>query len=207
MADKFLKLDHEKRERIINAAINEFAQKGYENSSTNEIVKKAGISKGLLFHYFTNKKGLYLFLYGHLVDILMNEFVNVLDFHDRDIFTRIRNVIFHKAKLMNKYPDIFNFLLSAQLETSHEFKSALDDSEHALIQSTYAKLFDNIDTTRFKEGIDIDKAINMIMWTLEGFSNQELAKIQLANKDINDFTEAFAEADLYIKMLKKLLYQ
>ena len=40
---KFLKLKPEKQERILNAAIKEFSQKGYENASTNEIVKEANI--------------------------------------------------------------------------------------------------------------------------------------------------------------------
>ncbi len=62
MFDKFLTLDQEKQERILNAASKEFAQKGFVNASTNEMVKEAGISKGLLFHYFKNKKQLYLFL-------------------------------------------------------------------------------------------------------------------------------------------------
>ena len=63
-------MEPEKRERIINAAINEFTKKGYRNASTNEIVKEAGISKGLIFHYFKNKKQLYLFLYDYLIWIL-----------------------------------------------------------------------------------------------------------------------------------------
>lgn len=46
---KFINLEAEKRERIINAALKEFAQKGYDKASTNEIIKEAGISKGSLF--------------------------------------------------------------------------------------------------------------------------------------------------------------
>ena len=50
MFSKFLNLELEKQDRIINAAIKEFAQKGYDKASTNEIVKEAGISKGLLYN-------------------------------------------------------------------------------------------------------------------------------------------------------------
>ena len=48
--EKFLKLDDEKRDRILNAAMKEFRY-GYVKASTDIIVKEAGISKGLLFHY------------------------------------------------------------------------------------------------------------------------------------------------------------
>ena len=46
-----------KRQRILDAAIREFAEHGYDKASTNSIVKEAGIAKGLLFHYFGSKKG------------------------------------------------------------------------------------------------------------------------------------------------------
>ena len=51
----FTELDSEKQERILDAALKEFAEYGYENGSTNRIVKNCGISKGSLFTYFENK--------------------------------------------------------------------------------------------------------------------------------------------------------
>mgnify|MGYP001006429114 FL=1 len=59
-------IDEQKRQRVIRASIEEFA-KGYEVASTNEIVRKAGISKGLLFHYFGNKKNLYMSVFREVV--------------------------------------------------------------------------------------------------------------------------------------------
>ena len=63
-------LDPEKRDRIINAAIEEFARYPFEKASTNNIVKKAGISKGLLFHYFDSKQALYEKLIGFVINML-----------------------------------------------------------------------------------------------------------------------------------------
>ena len=65
MNERFFELNKEKQERIINAAFKVFAENGYGHSSTDEIVKTADISKGLLFHYFGNKIGLYSFLYDY----------------------------------------------------------------------------------------------------------------------------------------------
>ncbi len=48
--------------RYHQCALMEFAVKGYDLASTNEMVKAAGISKGALFHYFASKKDLFLFL-------------------------------------------------------------------------------------------------------------------------------------------------
>ncbi len=58
MNDFFENLDDQKKERILNAAIAEFAYKKYEDASTNNIVMSAQIGKGMLFRYFGNKKNL-----------------------------------------------------------------------------------------------------------------------------------------------------
>ena len=53
--EKFNSLDEEKRQKILDAALMEFAEHGYEKASTNRIVKEAGIGKGMLFYYFKSK--------------------------------------------------------------------------------------------------------------------------------------------------------
>lgn len=205
--EKFLSLDQEKRDRILNAALSEFTQKGYDNASTNEIVKGAVISKGLLFHYFKNKKELFFFLYDYFVEIIMEEMFAELDLSEKDIFTRLRNIILLKSQLMNKYPEIFNFMLAVQLEKSGEVKAELNDSNSKLLREHSAKLFDGIDITKFREGLDVQRTINIILWTLEGFSNQVLEKARLLNEANDRFTEAFKEVDIYIEMLRNSFYK
>ena len=65
MNEKFFDLKKEKQDRIINASFEIFSENGYLHASTDDIVKKAEISKGLLFHYFISKIGLYTFLYDY----------------------------------------------------------------------------------------------------------------------------------------------
>ena len=62
MNEKFFDLAKEKQDRIMNAAISTFARRGYKYASTDEIKSKAGISKGLLFHYFGDKASLYRYV-------------------------------------------------------------------------------------------------------------------------------------------------
>ncbi|MFF5447272.1 TetR/AcrR family transcriptional regulator [Streptomyces sp. NPDC012888] len=49
-----------RRRHILNAATSLFAAKGYERTTTAEICKAAGISAGNLFHYFPNKRAIFL---------------------------------------------------------------------------------------------------------------------------------------------------
>ena len=66
MENKFLELPKEKQLRIINAGMEYFGQYGYKNAKTDDIATKAGISKGLLFYYFKNKKSFFADTVGFL---------------------------------------------------------------------------------------------------------------------------------------------
>ncbi len=60
--ESFKRLDSEKQERIIRAAVAEFAERGYESANTNRIARSAGISVGSIFHYFDTKENLFLYI-------------------------------------------------------------------------------------------------------------------------------------------------
>ena len=62
----FHNLPTEKREKIVNAAIDEFAEYGLENASTNRIVANSGIAKGSFYQYFVDK----LDVFNHLMDVV-----------------------------------------------------------------------------------------------------------------------------------------
>ncbi len=56
MNEKFFALPEEKRRRIVNAAMEAFGKNEYKRASTDDIAARAGISKGLLFHYLAAKR-------------------------------------------------------------------------------------------------------------------------------------------------------
>jgi AcrR family transcriptional regulator len=65
----FFNLPEKKRQTIVDVAIKEFAESGFEAASINRIVANSGISKGSFYQYFEDK----LDLFKHLVDILAQE--------------------------------------------------------------------------------------------------------------------------------------
>src|SRR5215470_2172547 len=50
----------ERREEILDAALREFAERGYHGASTEEIARRAGISQPYVFRLFGTKKELYI---------------------------------------------------------------------------------------------------------------------------------------------------
>lgn len=85
MNPKFYALPQEKQRAILNAGFHVFSQNTYKKSPMSEIAEAAGISKALLFHYFQNKKELYLFLWdtsARIMDVnaMEKDFRALLDF-------------------------------------------------------------------------------------------------------------------------------
>ena len=66
--ETFFNLPKEKRENILNRAIEEFATHSYSSASISKIVRDAKISKGSLYQYFEDKKDLYLYLIQTFMD-------------------------------------------------------------------------------------------------------------------------------------------
>jgi TetR/AcrR family transcriptional regulator len=207
MFAKFLSMDEKKRNRIINAAIKVFAQKGYQLASTNEIVREAEISKGLLFHYFTNKKELYLFLYDHLTEIFSEEIYTKMNWADKDLFNRYRQVAIIKLELFQLYPAMFQFLRSVFTEDNLEVKGELEKRQKKLLESSNQKLFTDIDYSLFREGIDINKAMNIIYWTLEGFGTKQQNNEKLLSLDVSELEKVIEEMDHYMAILRQSFYK
>lgn len=60
----FFNLSDQKRESLIEIAIDEFSNHDYDSASISRIVHCAGIAKGSFYRYFQDKKDLYLYLAG-----------------------------------------------------------------------------------------------------------------------------------------------
>jgi len=60
--ETFFNLPDEKRQQILELAIDEFASNNYKQASISRIVQKAGIAKGSFYQYFEDKRDLYFYL-------------------------------------------------------------------------------------------------------------------------------------------------
>lgn len=118
--EKFFDLDKDKQDRIINSSLKIFTENGYRHASTDEIVQEASISKGLLFHYFISKAGLYTFLYDYSSRYVLLELRSAKVSEGMDYF-RVQNEILHAMALVTrKYPYMLLFLSRAFNDRSAE---------------------------------------------------------------------------------------
>lgn len=90
--ESFEKISEEKRNRVLAAAIAEFAEKGFDSANINSIAKKAGISIGSMYIYFNSKEDLFLTTIHFGVETLKSVLDEIMR-SDGDLLTRIEMII------------------------------------------------------------------------------------------------------------------
>lgn len=61
--------DFNVRDQVQSAAVELFAEKGYANTSVQEVVARAGVTKGAMYHYFRSKDDLLFGIYERLLQL------------------------------------------------------------------------------------------------------------------------------------------
>lgn len=206
MHTKMLNLESKRREAILNAALKEFALKGFDDASTNTIAKESGISKGLMFHYVNSKKDLFLFLYDYCTAMIDKEYVDLMNFDERDIFERLWQSYLLQLELLQKHPWIFEFNKICITE-SDEINKELEERQKGKQALCYEKMFDSIDESRFRDGLDIERCKQLIFWANVGFTNEILEEIRNSSNNELDYDMIIAKLDGYLNELRKIFYK
>jgi TetR/AcrR family transcriptional regulator len=108
----FNKLESDKQQRILAAAIDEFASHGFRQASMNRIVQKLTIAKGSLFQYFVNKQGLFQVIFDHAVGLVRQSLRQVKqETAEKDFFQRIRQSLLAGIHFIQKHPKIYRIYL------------------------------------------------------------------------------------------------
>ncbi len=68
---RFKNLETEMRNRILEAAAVEFAARGFEGTSLNQLLDRLGMSKGSFYYYFDNKEDLFTTVVDHAWSTLL----------------------------------------------------------------------------------------------------------------------------------------
>lgn len=202
MNEKFKELPEEKQQAILNAAMEVFSKNEYKHASTDLIAAKAGISKGLLFYYFHNKKELYLYLYTYIVDIMKEQVADQNFYRITDFFELLEYASAKKVKIIQKNPYLLEFAVRSFYSEKEAVSEDLQIMNQTLTENALTEYFSNIDYTKFKEDVRPDKILMMIVWMADGY----LREIQMQKRPL-DLSALEKEFHEWTVMFKKLAYK
>ena len=202
MNEKFYELPKEKQLRIINAGFEVFGKNEYKKASTEQIADRAGISKGLLFYYFHNKKALYLFLY-ECAEKLATE--SVVDSHFGEITDFFELCTYSASKkyvLLQKSPHIMEFTMRAFYSQKEDVSDEMNRKMQTATAEMHAAYFKNIDFFKFKDGVNPQDVIQMLTWMADGFLHEKQR-----TETSFDLDELMKKYDAWADMFKKMSYK
>ena len=183
----FLNLPAEKRDRITQAIIDEFAENTYETASINQIVKNADIAKGSFYQYFDDK----LDIYKMTVEICQAEKMKYIEGSQEntrylDDFTLIRELYISIIQFEVDHPRLssimYMFHKSSDLELKNQVEADVDICDGFEIKKI---LDDGIDKGTIYYNIDVE----LVTFLLENMivNIKEFLKIKQQNDKYVDY--------------------
>lgn len=200
MNEKFFDLKKEKQDRMINAGLKVFSINGYKHASTDDIVAEAGISKGLLFHYFVSKLGLYTFLHDYSVRFMKLELTTGVSSSASDYFEIRKQIEFAKLQVLKNYPYMQQFLDRCATENVSEALVAIEKQRTA-IQDVYSGLKNQADGDLFVTDISFEKLDAMLDYTIAGLMGAHFRDDSFQPEML------YAETVSYLDMMKQISYK
>lgn len=193
----FINLEAEKRKRIVDATVFEFASKPYEQVMISDIIKKAKIPRGSFYQYFIDKEDLYIYIIDVIKKEKMTFFESTLkNYNGLKFLDLVRKLYEEGVQFALKYPryvKIMDFLMKNKnplydkimaenvLYAEKVYANLIDqDKAKGYIREdidslTFAKIIVQLTTNIAVEELDIDNEEESFKRMLE--RNNQILKI------------------------------
>lgn len=208
MYENFMKIPEEKRKKILQICIEEFARNGYEKASTNRIVKMAGMPKGTLFYFFGNKRSLYFYILDYAINIMVEKSRYYNEDVSSDIFERFEQSGLRKLKLAYEEPLLYELIYRSVMDSPEELRNEIYGRYRDFFYKNKRDLYEGIDTSKFKDGIDVKKAVDTIVIFAEGFFNRHVNTFKklTPEESLDMYDKIGKECSEFFEILKKGIY-
>jgi len=106
-------IQEQTRQQIVLAALKSFSEKGYTSTSVSAIAKEAGISKGLIYHYFDSKEEV---LKG-IFSMMLKEGDRIMEgWEGKTAKEKLRHSIIESIQYIKSQSRVMRFMLSLALQ-------------------------------------------------------------------------------------------
>lgn len=165
MNEKFYDLSREKQDRMLSGGMQIFGLNGYRHASTDEMVKVTRVSKGLWFHYFENKKGLYYYICSYGVKYALLE-MSMKAEGEKDFFKLRYKLEEVRVSLADKYPYLPILISSMLREMDEEAVEIIANIRQQYIEK-YKEIMLKADYTIFESREDASRLNEMLDATFD----------------------------------------
>ncbi len=149
-----------RRERILSAATEEFAQQGFAGARMERIAASAGVNKQLVFHYFESKRGLHR---AALNSVLARHALT--DLPGKQPADRLRGLIAQLAALSRAHPSVLALLASSRpgSASAPESQKMAKDWRAAAVLQARRILEEGQRAGYFRDDLDLDDVSEVVV--------------------------------------------
>lgn len=169
MNERFFELPQEKRRRMMNAGYRVFARNSYKKSPMSEIADAAGISKALLFHYFGNKQGLYMFLWEQCARTTQRAMERYGCYEQAGFFEQMRRGLRAKMAITREYPDMALFALKSFYEKDEDIAPRIQQSYRDYLRGKGYGTSASLRAEDFRPGVNLPMMYREMYLASEGY--------------------------------------
>ena len=141
MASKRETAKQEKKERIIEAAVKVFAQKGFYTANVKDVAKAAGVADGTIYLYFKNKDDLLISLFEHKMREILIRFEEALK-KINDPLEQLKVFIREYFELIEEDTDLSD-VFQVELRQSSKFLKDYHNQQFANYLNIIADIIDS----------------------------------------------------------------
>ena len=105
----FFRLDEDKRERVIRAAIGEFRANGYESAKVGAIARNAHVANGSIYQYFEDKRELFLYCVNWTIENFIRELDRQKPLAGMDLYEYFQSGLPGRVDYWREEPDLAVF--------------------------------------------------------------------------------------------------
>ncbi len=118
------KLSNARALRIVTAATEEFAGRGFEGARVDRIARRAGVNKQLLFYYYHSKRGLFRTVLARAVGQLEQALAALPAASGRPL-DRLRDALTAQFEFLSRHPELVTLLAQAERSEAAPFAPAI----------------------------------------------------------------------------------
>lgn len=187
----FFNLPEQKKQTLLDAAIEEFSRVPLSEASIANIVKAADIPRGSFYQYFENKEDLYFYLLNEELKEKRQKYINKLEKHRGDIFYAFTDLLQSFLIRMddeNTHQFYRNMFLNLNYQTEKTFTDIINNNELNHQFSEFTNMI-NTEKLNVKNHEEIELIVRMLTLVMTENIIQKFAKDLSNDEVIEQFTK------------------
>lgn len=193
----------QRRQRILQAAQQLFAERDYEGVSVEAVAERAGVAKSLVFHHFGSKGELYLAAVADAAARISAILFERETGTEPDLFQRLLSWTQRKMAVFQEQPLLYGLVLSAVARPPDAAQEAVRQYVAEGTRQGWEIIMDGVDMTPFRPDVDPARAVELVMLVVDTLGDRLLAELgSHPDKGVNLLPGITEQAARYFAMLR-----